>query len=135
MHGAHWRLPYRSRARALQRAVNELEDAQRKSAPTGVVTGGDIPGSFRLPASTTSIKLGGYVKFDAVYSDITQGVDAVANQQTVDTAIPVGPGGTPADHKRGQLTYHARQTRLNLATSTPTDYGNMTTFIEGDFFG
>src|SRR2546425_6289902 len=64
----------REQTEALQRKVNELEDAQRKTAPTG----GDIPGSFRLPGSNTSIKLGGYVKFDAVYSDITQGVDAVA---------------------------------------------------------
>jgi outer membrane DcaP-like protein len=125
----------REQTEALQRKVNELEAAQQKTAPTGVVTGGAIPGSFTLPGSNTSIKLGGYVKFDAVYSDITQGVDAVANQQTVDNAIPVGPDGTPADHKRGQLTLHARQTRLNLATSTPTSYGSMTTFIEGDFFG
>src|SRR5258708_8313082 len=122
------------RTDALQRRVNELENTQQKTAPSGVVTGGDIPGSFRLPGSTTSIKLGGYVKFDAVYSDITQGVDAVANQQTVDSAIPVGPTGTPADHKRGQLTYHARQTRLNLATSTPPDYGTMTTYYTSVFF-
>src|SRR2546430_906354 len=102
----------REQTEALQRKVNELEDAQRKTAPTNAVTGGDVPGSFKLPGSTTSIKLGGYVKFDAVYSDITQGVDAVANQQTVDTAIPVGPTGTPADHKRGQLTFHARPTQI-----------------------
>src|SRR5439155_5500492 len=109
----------REQTEVLQRKVNELESAQRNTAP----------------ASSTSIKLGGYVKLDAVYSDITQGVDAVANQQTVDTAIPVGPDGTPADHKRGQLTLHARQTRLNLTTSTPASHGNLTTFIEGDFFG
>ncbi len=120
---------------ALQRKVSELENAQQKAASTDAVTGGSMPGSFKLPGSTTSIKLGGYVKFDAVYSDITQGVDAVANQQTVDTAIPVGPNGSPSDNKKGQLTLHARQTRLNLTTSTPTSYGNMTTFIEGDFFG
>src|SRR2546422_3339610 len=125
----------REQTEALQRKVNELEDAQKKTAPASVVTGGAVPGSFTLPGSNTSIKLGGYVKFDAVYSDITQGVDAVANQQTVDNAIPVGPTGTPADHKRGQLSLHARQTRLNLTTSTPTSYGNLTTFIEGDFFG
>src|SRR6266550_3029126 len=87
----------REQTDALQRKVNQLEDAQRKPVPTGAVTGGAIPGSFTLSGSDTSIKLGGYVKFDAVYSDITQGVDAVANQQTVDTAIPVGPTGTPAD--------------------------------------
>jgi len=125
----------REQTEALQRKVNELENAQRKTAPDSALTAGSTLGSFRLPDSSTSIKLGGYVKFDAVYSDITQGVDAVANQQTVDTAIPVGPTGTPAGNKTGELSLHARQTRLNLTTSTPTSYGNMTTFIEGDFFG
>src|SRR5712692_1164652 len=100
----------REQTEALQRKVNELEEAQRKTA----LTGGAIPCSLMLPGSNTSIKLGGYVKFDAVYSDITQGVDAVANQQTVDTAIPVGPTGTPASNKTGELSLHARQTRLNL---------------------
>lgn len=119
----------------LQRKVAELENAQQKTASNGAVTGGSAPGSFKLPDSDTSIKLGGYVKLDAIYSNITQGVDAVANQQTVDTAIPVGPNGSPTDNKKGQLTFHARQTRINLATSTPTSYGDLTTFVEGDFFG
>ena len=117
---------------ALQRKVGELEAAQKKS---DAVTAGSMPGSFKLPGSETSIKLGGYVKFDAIYSNITQGVNAVANQQTVDGSIPVGPNGSPTDNKKGQLTFHARQTRLNLATSTPTGEGALTTFIEGDFFG
>ena len=125
----------REQTEVLQRKVNELESAQRKTAPDSALTAGSTPGSFRLPDSSTSIKLSGYVKFDAVYSDITQGVDAVANQQTVDTAIPVGPSGTPASNKTGELSLHARQTRLNLTTSTPTSNGNLTTFIEGDFFG
>src|SRR6266850_5224437 len=119
----------------LQRKVTELENARQKAASNNAVTGGSIPGSFKLPGSDTSIKLGGYVKLDAIFSNITQGVDAVANQQTVDSAIPVGPNGSPSDNKKGQLTFHARQTRLNLATSTPTSYGDLTTFIEGDFFG
>ena len=125
----------KEKTEALQRQVDELENAQRKTAADSPVTPGSTPGTFRLPGSDTSIKLGGYVKFDAVYSDITQGVDAVANQQTVDTAIPVGPNGTPASAKTGQLSLHARQTRLYFGTSTPTSYGNMTTYIEGDFFG
>lgn len=119
----------------LQRKVSELENAQQKAASNGAATPGSAPGSFKLPGSDTSIKLGGYVKLDAIYSNITQGVDAVANQQTVDTAIPVGPNGSPTDNKKGQLTFHARQTRINLATSTPTSYGDLTTFVEGDFFG
>src|SRR3989442_11582067 len=98
----------REQTEALQRKLNELENPQRKTAPDSALTAGSTPGSFRLPESSTSIKLGGYVKFDAVYSDITQGVDAVANQQTVDTAIPVGPTGTPASSKTGELSLHAR---------------------------
>jgi hypothetical protein len=120
---------------ALQRKVTELENVQQKAASNNALTVGSAPGSFKLPGSDTSIKLGGYVKFDAIYSNITQGVDAVANQQTVDSAIPVGPNGSPTDNKKGQLTFHARQTRLNLATSTPTSHGDLTTFVEGDFFG
>jgi len=125
----------RAQTEALQRKVGELENAQRKTAPDNAITAGSTPGSFKLPDSNTSIKLGGYVKFDAIYSNITQGVDAVANQETVDTAIPVGPNGTPASAKTGELSLHARQTRLFLGTSTPTNLGNMTTYIEGDFFG
>ena len=117
---------------ALQRRVSELEASRKK---TDAVTAGSMPGSFKLPGSETSVKIGGYVKFDAIYSNITQGVDAVANQQTIDTAIPVGPNGSPTDNRKGQLTFHARQTRVNLATSTPTARGELTTFIEGDFFG
>ena len=43
----------REQTEALQRKVNELEEAQRKTAPTG----GAIPGSFTLPGSNTSINL------------------------------------------------------------------------------
>ena len=35
----------------------------------------------------------------------------------------------------GLITFHARQSRLALGTSTPTGYGDMTTYVEGDFFG
>src|SRR5258708_21606323 len=44
---------------ALRRKVNDLEHPHRKPAPTIVGTPGHIPGSFRLPGSTTSLKLGG----------------------------------------------------------------------------
>jgi hypothetical protein len=122
-------LDLQEQTETLQRKVAELEQSQNKIAPDSARAGGSIPGS------NTSIKFGGYVKLDALYSNITQGVDAVANQQTVVSAIPVGPDGSPSANKKGQLTFHARQTRLNLATSTPTEYGDLTTFVEGDFFG
>ena len=90
-------------------------------------------GSFKLPGSDTSVTLGGYVKFDAIWSDKSAGVDSVGDQQLNINLVPVGPAA--GQHKKDQVTFHARQTRLSLGTSTQTAYGDMTTYIEGDFFG
>src|SRR5258706_5318370 len=87
--------------------------------------------SFKAPDSDTTITLGGYVKADAIWSDKSAGVDSVGDQQLNINLVPV----SPVQHKKDQVTVHARQTRLSLGTSTPTSYGGMTTYIEGDFFG
>jgi hypothetical protein len=89
--------------------------------------------SFKVPDSDTTVTIGGYVKFDAIWSDKSAGVDSVGDQQLNINLVPVGP--TAGQHKKDQVTFHARQTRLSLGTSTPTSYGDLTTFIEGDFFG
>jgi len=104
-----------------------------KAAPGNAVTGGATKGSFKLPGADTSVTIGGYVKLDALFSDKSAGVDSVGDQQLNAGLIPVGPAA--GTHKKDQVTFHARQTRLSLATSTPTNYGEMTTYIEGDFFG
>jgi len=89
--------------------------------------------SFKAPGSDTTLTIRGYVKFDAIWSDVSAGVDSVGDQQLNLSLVPVGP--TAGQHKKDQVTFHARQTRISFATSTPTSYGEMTTFIEGDFFG
>lgn len=97
-------------------------------APANVVTGGDVPGSFKLPGTNTSIKIGGYVKGDLIYD-----VNADLGDTFAASAIP--QDGSVQDNREGQFRAHARQTRINIATSTPTDFGVARTFIEGDFFG
>lgn len=114
------------------RKLSELENRPAGSAPANVVTGGDIPGSFKLPGSNTSIRLGGYVKADVVYSSPLSGVNSQADLLLVPSTIPVGAA---ADAATDGLKFGARQTRLNLLTSTPTSWGAFTTFIEGDFYG
>lgn len=89
--------------------------------------------SFTPPGSDTAVKLGGYVKLDAIWSNRSAGVDSVGNQQLNPNLIPVGAAA--GEHKAGQTTLHARQSRLALSTSTPTSYGPLTTYLEGDFFG
>ncbi|HTM59172.1 MAG TPA: porin, partial [Burkholderiales bacterium] len=108
----------------LQRKVDALAN---NSLPAGATKG-----SFKIPGSDTSVTLGGYVKFDAIMSDKSAGVDSVGDQQLNINLVPVGP--TAGQHKKDQVTLHARQTRLSLGTSTPTSYGGLTTYIEGDFF-
>ncbi|WP_275286867.1 DcaP family trimeric outer membrane transporter [Halomonas elongata] len=117
--------------RALQLQIEEMKknqteaDKPRKMEADNVVTGGDIPGSFKLPGSNTSVKIGGYIKFDAIYD---------LNQDLGDTLFVDGLDVSNED-SNSSFRAHARQSRLYLKTSTPTSLGNATTYIEGDFFG
>jgi hypothetical protein len=129
----------RSQIEALQRKVDELERKQQSAesrpaaaAPANAVTGGDIPGSFKLPGTDTSIKIGGYVKADVVYSSPQTGVNSQADLFLVPGSIPVGPA---ADTASDGLKLGARESRFNIFTSTPTSWGAFTTFIETDFYG
>ncbi len=109
---------------AQQEQVEAVEEAV-VAAPAQAVTGGDHPGSFKLPGSNTSMKIGGYTKGD-LYYDVDQDLGDTFN------TVFLAPDGAPT--KDGSFRAHARQTRLNLSTWTPTDVGQVKTFIEGDFF-
>lgn len=101
---------------------------QAQSAPANAVTGGATPGSFKLPGSDTSVKIGGYIKVDGIFNSRSAG--GTADQELEAGGIPL----SDANEDR-QLTLHARQTRLNIGTSTPSALGEVKTFLEGDFFG
>lgn len=119
---------------ALQQSIAALEQKQADTAkavsPANTVTAGTTPGSFKLPGSETSVKFGGYVKADLIYSDSSAGEGSTLDQLLVPGSIPLTD-----DTEDGQITLHARQTRLNFATSTPTAWGDLKTFVEADFFG
>jgi hypothetical protein len=89
--------------------------------------------TFEVPGSDTALFLRGYVKSDAILSNHSTGVDSVGDQELLPGSIPVGP--TAGQHKTNQATFHARQSRLGFGTSTPTDHGELATYVEGDFFG
>jgi len=105
-------------------------EAQQQPAPVpaNVVTGGDQPGSFKLPGTDTSVKIGGYIKGDSIYD-----VNSDLGDTFAVSAIPAD--GSTADDREGHFRAHARQTRINLQTWTPTDLGEIHTYVEGDFFG
>jgi hypothetical protein len=115
----------------LLKRVAELE---QKPKPAGnAVTGGASKGSFKLPGSNTSVTLGGYVKLDAIYSDRSAGVASTADQQYEAGAVPVGSGA--GANERGQIKLHARQSRVFAKTSTLSDWGDLTSYVEFDLFG
>ncbi len=94
-----------------------------------VVTGGSKPGSFKMPGSSTSFKISGYVKGDAIYS-----IDHDVGDFFISSFIPVS--GTAANAQpKGSFRAHARQTRLQVQSWTPTRYGQFSTRLEGDFVG
>lgn len=92
------------------------------------VVGGSVPGSFKLPGTDTSIKFGGYAKLDAIEDSNGYGAQ-FANF----AAIPLS--GSASDKRDGAFNMHARQSRLNMETHTPTSMGDLKTFMEVDFFG
>ena len=103
------------------------------AALASVPTCAHADASFKLPGSDTSITLGGYVKLDAIFSNPSAGVGSSADQELEAGNIPVGPAAKA--NERDQFKLHARQSRLFGGTSTPTPWGELTTYVEGDFFG
>jgi hypothetical protein len=79
------------------------------------------------------VTLGGYVKLDAVYSNPSAGVGTTADLFLQPNAIAVGPGA--GDNERNQVKFGARESRMFAKTSTPTSWGDLVTYIEGDFYG
>jgi|KBSSwiStaDraftv2_1062776.scaffolds.fasta_scaffold88016_2 hypothetical protein len=124
---------------SLTKKVTELEQKKATAATppaaaaSGVVTGGATKGSFKLPGSDTSVTLGGYVKLDAIYSDRSAGVGSTADQEFEAGNVPVGPNA--GANERSQIKLHARQSRVFGKTSTPTQWGELGTYLEFDLFG
>ncbi|MBB3329460.1 hypothetical protein BDK63_000300 [Halomonas campaniensis] len=119
----------------MQRQIERLEQQQvqaqqqeaeaREALASNVVTGGDTPGSFKVPGTDTSVQIGGYVRLDAIY-DLDQDLGDSLFVEGIDTS----DGSSNASFRA-----HARQSRLFVKTSTPTAFGPATTHLEGDFFG
>ena len=108
-------------AEKVEATVEKVEDTRERA----VLSSGKGPGSFIIPGTDTEFSVGGYAKLDLIYDLNEAGGDAF------------DPGGfsTSGDGDEERFRAHARQSRVAIKTSTPTDYGALKTHIEGDFFG
>lgn len=88
-------------------------------------------GSFRIPGTSTSVKVGGYVKLDARYS--TNGVTGTGGGLTL---LRQDVATQSNDDRDGRAELSARESRFYIKTTTDLDNGKKVgTYIEGDFFG
>jgi hypothetical protein len=106
----------------------------------GAPGAGSFPGSFLVPGTQTSFRVAGYVKLDYAYDfgptqNIRGGVDF--SSIPFDSGFSTVLGGKlladAKHHIHGDSQFTASQSRFNIETRTPTAYGEMKTFIEGDF--
>jgi hypothetical protein len=86
-------------------------------------------------APTTTYKFGGYAKFDAMFTDYSDGTpdgNSLMRQFYYAPQIPVGDGSGSDDIT---ADFQARETRINFSAATTTEGGDsISAFIEMDFF-
>jgi hypothetical protein len=110
---------------------------KRRVAAAAAVEAGDKPRSWKLPGTNTSMNIGGFVKMSVLWDFGNSG-------QTTGTTTTEGIGagfhateGSIADNvfNGGNFQFTARRSRFWIQTWTPTDWGELRTYIEGDFAG
>ena len=89
----------------------------------------EFPGAFVIPGTDAAMRLGGQVRLLAV-----RNIGAIGSEDRfVTSSIPVE--GTPDADKTDRTTLSPAPSRLNIDLRTPTRYGHMRAFVEGDFAG
>ena len=108
-----------------------MSEAQMQTAAADIEpAAGDVSNGMLIPGTDTRVKLGGYVKIDAIH-DFEVSRDGNGEDFGLYAAIPLD--GSSEREQGGNTRIHARHTRVNLTTTTPTDYGDLKVFLEGDF--
>ena len=108
--------------------VSDLKDQVASQGKESVVAG-DIPGSFRVPGSDTSVRVYGVAELNMVHES-----KGDAGRNDYSTFMPYMPLNGSADSRRSGETYlHARTSRIGLEAATPTQYGQLMAKVEGDF--
>ena len=110
---------------------------KRRVAAAAAVEAGDKPRSWKLPGTNTSMNVGGFVKMSLLWDFGNSG--QVSGTTTTEG---IGAGfhaveGSQADNtfNGGNFQLTARRSRFWIQTWTPTDWGELRTYIEGDFAG
>jgi hypothetical protein len=85
---------------------------------------------FQVPGTNTNLNIGGYVKLDIIYNDVSAGDGSQANVEYSPSEVPLD--GT-TDGEEDEILFNGRESRLWVKTSTPTDMGPLNSHLEFDF--
>ena len=104
---------------------------KRRVASAAAVEAGDKPRSWKLPGTNTSMSIGGFVKAQFTWDFSGGGSSSVA----LGGGAASNASGSNADNRLngGHWAFSAKQSRLFFATWTPTDWGELQTYVEVDF--
>jgi hypothetical protein len=118
--------------RERERERSATAAAAQTATPANVVQAGDLPGSFKIPGTNTSFKLGGFIAVEAVKE--LNGGGMFGNITSNLNTVPIE--GSAQSSRSGQLTLSARRSRLQLLTLTRgTALGDVSGLVEADFVG
>ena len=113
-----------------------MKSFQKTALAACLATTAYVPASFTHAielgkVGDTTVKVGGYVKLDAImsnYSDGSLGAGNLGRDFYVPSLTPVG-----GESANNTMDMHAKQTRFNLGTTTTIGEHTLKTFIELDF--
>jgi len=95
------------------------------AAPASVMAIG-----FQVPGTNTTLDVGGYVKLDIIYNDVSAGDDNQANIEYSPSEVPLENSTTGEED---EIIFNGRESRVWLKSTTPTDMGPLKTHLEMDF--
>ena len=97
-----------------------------------MVLAGDVPGFWKIPGTDTSMNISGFIRTHMIYD---LGPRPSSNGGDVASIRRALLEDDPEYNNRGQVRLGARDARFSIETYTPTDFGQMHTFIQADFKG
>ena len=104
--------------------VRDLYIMPETARANGVV-GGDLPGSFKVPGSDTSVAISGWLTMGTVYD----GGTSEGNFATWGHAGLIQPDGAEGNGPSGELTMETLSNGISIATSSESDIGTIGTNI------
>jgi hypothetical protein len=113
---------------ATAKDVTDLKNQVEAQGKESVVAG-DIPGSFRVPGTDTSVRVYGVAELNMIKE--FKGDNAVNDYSTFTPYAPIR--GSAGAKRSGESYLTARTSRIGVEAATPTQYGQLMAKVEGDF--